>query len=68
VPANAWPATRAPLPFESSLPGVLAAGDVRHGSVASRWRRRRGIGCRRFRPPLPRRAGRLHTRWTPRLA
>ena len=33
VPAKAWPATRAPLPFESSLPGVLAAGDVRHGSV-----------------------------------
>ncbi len=33
VPADAWPATRAPLPFESSLPGVLAAGDVRHGSV-----------------------------------
>jgi thioredoxin reductase (NADPH) len=24
---------RAPLPFETSLPGVLAAGDVRHGSV-----------------------------------
>ena len=33
VPAEAWPATRAPLPFETSLPGVLAAGDVRHGSV-----------------------------------
>jgi thioredoxin reductase (NADPH) len=33
VPADAWPATRPPLPFESSLPGVLAAGDVRHGSV-----------------------------------
>jgi thioredoxin reductase (NADPH) len=33
LPADAWPATRAPLPFESSLPGVLAAGDVRHGSV-----------------------------------
>jgi thioredoxin reductase (NADPH) len=24
---------RAPLPFETSMPGVLAAGDVRHGSV-----------------------------------
>jgi thioredoxin reductase (NADPH) len=33
VPAEAWPAARAPLPFETSLPGVLAAGDVRHGSV-----------------------------------
>jgi len=33
VPAEAWPSTRAPLPFETSLPGVLAAGDVRHGSV-----------------------------------
>jgi thioredoxin reductase (NADPH) len=33
VPAEAWPAARAPLPFESSMPGVLAAGDVRHGSV-----------------------------------
>jgi thioredoxin reductase (NADPH) len=33
VPSDAWPATRAPLPFETSLPGVLAAGDVRHGSV-----------------------------------
>jgi thioredoxin reductase (NADPH) len=33
VPADAWHVTRAPLPFESSLPGVFAAGDVRHGSV-----------------------------------
>lgn len=33
VPADVWPVTRAPLPFESSLPGVFAAGDVRHGSV-----------------------------------
>ncbi|QDC25139.1 hypothetical protein FE374_11475 [Georgenia yuyongxinii] len=33
VPAPAWPLSRAPLPFETSLPGVLAAGDVRHGSV-----------------------------------
>jgi thioredoxin reductase (NADPH) len=31
--ADAWPVTRAPLPFECSLPGVFAAGDVRHGSV-----------------------------------
>jgi thioredoxin reductase (NADPH) len=28
-----WPLTRAPLPFETSLPGVLAAGDVRYGSI-----------------------------------
>jgi thioredoxin reductase (NADPH) len=29
----AWPRARPPLPFESSLPGVFAIGDVRHGSV-----------------------------------
>ena len=28
-----WPLERSPLPFESSMPGVLAAGDVRHGAV-----------------------------------
>ena len=28
-----WPLTRDPLPLESSQPGVLVAGDVRHGSV-----------------------------------
>ena len=28
-----WPAARAPLPFETSVPGVFAAGDVRYGSV-----------------------------------
>jgi thioredoxin reductase (NADPH) len=29
-----WPAgDRAPLPFETSIPGVFAVGDVRHGSV-----------------------------------
>jgi thioredoxin reductase (NADPH) len=33
VPRDAWPITRAPLPFETSLPGVFAVGDVRHGSV-----------------------------------
>ena len=33
IPSAAWPLTRAPLPFETSLPGVLAVGDVRHGSV-----------------------------------
>ena len=33
VPTDIWGLTRAPLPFESSLPGVFAAGDVRHGSV-----------------------------------
>ena len=33
VPTDRWGLTRAPLPFESSLPGVFAAGDVRHGSV-----------------------------------
>ncbi|WIX78498.1 FAD-dependent oxidoreductase [Amycolatopsis carbonis] len=30
---RAWPLSRDPLPLETSLPGVFAAGDVRHGSV-----------------------------------
>jgi thioredoxin reductase (NADPH) len=33
IPATAWPFTRAPFPFETSQPGVFAAGDVRFGSV-----------------------------------
>jgi thioredoxin reductase (NADPH) len=33
VPAPGWSLQRAPLAFETSLPGVLAVGDVRHGSV-----------------------------------
>ena len=33
LPAEAWPLERPPLPFETSLPGVFAVGDVRHGSV-----------------------------------
>ena len=33
LPQPAWPLRRAPLPFETSLPGVFAAGDVRYGSV-----------------------------------
>ena len=32
-PANGWNLDREPLPLESSLPGVFAAGDVRHDSV-----------------------------------
>jgi len=28
-----WPLGREPYPFETSCPGVFAAGDVRHGSV-----------------------------------
>jgi thioredoxin reductase (NADPH) len=28
-----WPLAREPYPFESSRPGVFAAGDVRHGSM-----------------------------------
>jgi thioredoxin reductase len=31
--ATSWPVDRPPLPLETSLPGVFAAGDVRHGSV-----------------------------------
>ena len=28
-----WPLTRAPMTHETSLPGVFAIGDVRHGST-----------------------------------
>lgn len=30
---QAWPLARAPLPFETSMPGVFAVGDARFGSV-----------------------------------
>lgn len=33
IPPEYWPRTRAPLPFETSMLGVFAAGDIRHGSV-----------------------------------
>ncbi len=33
VPQADWPLEREPHPFESSRPGVFAAGDVRYGSV-----------------------------------
>jgi thioredoxin reductase (NADPH) len=33
VPQQAWPLERPPLPFETSMPGVFAVGDARHGSV-----------------------------------
>jgi thioredoxin reductase (NADPH) len=32
-PAANWTLPRPPLPLETSMPGVFAAGDVRHGSV-----------------------------------
>jgi len=32
-PGEAWPLRRLPMFLESSLPGVFAVGDVRHGSV-----------------------------------
>jgi thioredoxin reductase (NADPH) len=31
--ASDWPLERPPLPLETSMPGVFASGDVRHGSV-----------------------------------
>lgn len=33
LPDGAWPLERDPFLLETSLPGVFAAGDVRHGSV-----------------------------------
>ncbi len=33
VPSDQWSLDRPPQPFESSLPGVFAVGDVRAGSV-----------------------------------
>ncbi len=32
-PAPSWTLARPPFPLETSMPGVFAAGDVRHGSV-----------------------------------
>ena len=31
--ADAWPLSRPPLPLETNLPGLFAAGDVRSGSI-----------------------------------
>jgi thioredoxin reductase (NADPH) len=31
--SEAWTASRAPLPYETSIPGLFAAGDLRSGSV-----------------------------------
>jgi thioredoxin reductase (NADPH) len=33
VAADVWPLERRPLSLETSMPGVLAAGDVRHASI-----------------------------------
>jgi thioredoxin reductase (NADPH) len=33
APAARWPLERAPLPLETSMPGVFAAGDARHRSI-----------------------------------
>ena len=33
LPASSWSLRRAALPFETAMPGVFAAGDVRSGSV-----------------------------------
>lgn len=33
VPASAWPLSRPPLSFETSMPGVFTVGDARHGSL-----------------------------------
>ena len=33
LPAPAWPLERSAFALETSMPGVFAAGDARHGSV-----------------------------------
>ena len=33
LPDGSWTLDRAPFPLETTMPGVFAAGDVRHGSV-----------------------------------
>lgn len=33
IPTGSWRLTRTALPFETSMPGVFAAGDVRYGST-----------------------------------
>ncbi len=33
IPADLWPLTRDPMLLETSVPGIFAAGDVRHDSV-----------------------------------
>lgn len=33
IPTGVWQLDRSPLPFETSVPGVFAAGDVRHDSI-----------------------------------
>jgi thioredoxin reductase (NADPH) len=33
LPEGSWPLERGPFDLETSMPGVFAAGDVRHGSV-----------------------------------
>ena len=35
--ANGWPLERRPIALETSMPGVLAAGDERHDSVKRTW-------------------------------
>ena len=33
APTKGWNVDRDPLPFETIVPGIFAAGDVRHGSI-----------------------------------
>ena len=33
IPQLTWPGSRVPLPFETSVPGVFAAGDIRAGAM-----------------------------------
>ena len=46
-----WPLARDPLPLETTVPGVFAAGDLRHGSTKRVAGPSAGRDGRRARPP-----------------
>jgi hypothetical protein len=52
-----WPLERPPLPLETSVPGVFAAGDVRRRSVKRCFRGRRGRHRHPTGPRIPSRSG-----------
>ena len=59
IPAEDWPLERRPLSLETSMPGVLASGDVRHALGQAGGRRgRRGLRRGAARAPARRRGPR----------